>query len=165
VKQLDPPDSHYLNAAQGWLGLGDCQSALDEIELIDPEMQSHPDVLTVRCDIYTVAMKWPAVVALASALVQLTPENPSGWIRRSFALHGLKRTQQALELLLPAASKFPGIAAIPYDLACYCTKLGRLEEARRWLHQLYEIDNAKVFRKVAGSDPDLAPLFVNASDI
>src|SRR5262245_36922608 len=69
VKPLEPPNSHYLNAAQGWLELGDCQSALDELEFIDKVMQSHPDVLSVRCDSYAAAMKWPAAVAIAWTLV------------------------------------------------------------------------------------------------
>ena len=165
VKPLEPPGSHHLNAAQGWLGLGDCQSALDELEFIDPVMRSHPDVLAVRCDIYTTAMNWPAVVAVAWTLVKLCPDRPSGWVRRSFALHGLKQTQQAFDLLLPAARKFPEIPMIPYNLACYCAQLGKLEEARRWLHRSYEIGNARVLKSVARYDPDLAPLFVNGTEV
>jgi len=164
VKPLEPPNSHYLNAAQGWLELGDCQSALDELELIDPVLQSHPDVLSVRCDIYSAAMKWPAAVAVAWTLVNLMPDKPSGWVRRSFALHGLKRTQQAFDLLLPAAQKFPEIPTIPYNLACYCAQLGKLAEARRWLQQSYKIGNARILKAAARYDPDLAPLFVDASN-
>lgn len=164
AQPLPPPDIHFLNAAQGWLGLGDCQSALDELDFINPALRSHPDVLAVRCDIYTDAMKWPAVVTVASALVQLTPDRPSGWVRRSFALHGLKQTQQAFDLLLPAAAKFPEIPAIPYNLACYCAQLGKFEEARNWLQQACEIGNAAVLKVAARSDPDLAPLFSHAAE-
>lgn len=165
VKPLEPPGSHHLEAAQGWLGLGDCQSALDELELIDPVIRSHPDVLAVRCDIYTAAMKWPEVAAVAWTLVNLNPDRPSGWVRRSFALHGLKRTQLAFDLLLPAARKFPEIPTIPYNLACYCAQLGKLEEARRWLQQSYEVGNGRMLKWAARCDPDLAPLFVKASEI
>lgn len=165
VKPLETPGSHHLNAAQGWLGLGDYQSALDELEFIDPGLRSHPDVLAVRCDIYLAAMKWPAVVAVASALVQLIPNRPSGWVRRSFALHGLKQTQQAFDLLLPAIEKFPEVPAIPYNLACYCAQLGKLEEARHWLHQSYEIGDATILKVAARHDPDLAPLFVSAPEV
>lgn len=165
VKPLEPPGSHHLNAAQGWLGLGDCQSALDELESIDPAMQSHPDLLAVRCDIYTAARKWPEVVAVAWTLVKLNPDRPKGWVRRSFALHWLNRTQQAFDLLLPAARKFPEISTIPYNLACYCAQLGKLEEARRWLHQSYELGNARMLKWAARHDPDLAPLFVDAAEI
>jgi len=164
MNPLEPPDIHHLNAAQGWLGLGDCQSAFDELKLINPLMRSHPDVLAVRCDIFTAAMKWPAVVTVAWALVKLVPDRPRGWVQRSFGLHGLKQTQQAFDLLLPAARKFPDIPAIPYDLACYCAQLGKLEEARRWLDQSYEIGDATILKVAARQDADLAPLFVNASE-
>jgi len=156
---LEPPNSHYLDAAQGWLGLGDCQSALAELEFINPVLRSHPDVLSVRCDIYTTAMNWPAAVAVAWILVNLAPDKPIGWVRRSFALHWLNRTQQAFDLLLPAVEKFPDIPTIPYNLACYCAQLGRLEEARCWLERSYAIGNARELKSEARRDPDLAPLF------
>lgn len=162
---LEAPDSHYLNAAEGWLGLGDCQSALHELANINTVMQSHPDVLSVRCDIYTAAMNWPAVVAVSWTLVQLAPERPLGWVRRSFGLHGLKRTQQALDLLLPAFEKFPSISTIPYNLACYSAQLGRLEDARQWLEKSYAIGNARELKFEASRDPDLAALFAGPSGL
>ena len=164
MKALEPPYIHYVNAAQGWLGLGDCQSALDELERIAPELRFHPDVLSVRCDIYAAAMNLPAVVAVAWRLVQLRPERPSSWVRRSFALHGLKQTRQAFDLLLPAAEKFPDISTIPYNLACYCAQLGKPEEAWRWLQQSFEIGNAEILNRATQDDPDLAPLFLKASE-
>lgn len=121
-------------------------------------MQFHPDVLALRCDIYTTTMKWQQVLDTASALVILTPDRPCGWIRRSFALHGLKQTQEAFVLLLPSASKFPENPTIAYNLACYCAQLGNLEEARKWLHRSYEIGDAKMLKSAARFDPDLAPL-------
>jgi len=41
------------------------------------------------------AKKWEAVVQIAEALVNLAPEKSDGWVSRSFALHELKRTQEA----------------------------------------------------------------------
>ena len=154
-----------MNAAQGWLGLGDTQSALDELEFVDRAMRFHPDVLAVRCEIYTVRQQWPEVVSVASKLVELNPDRPSGWVRRSFALHELKLTQEAFDFLLPAAKKFPDISTIPYNLACYCAQLGGLEEARHWLQQSCEIGNAEMLKMAARCDPDLSPLFVNAIQI
>src|SRR6266550_5098331 len=99
MKPLEPPDSHHLKAAQGWLELGDHQSALEEgdhqsaleeLELINPLMRAHPDVLSVRCGIYGAAKKWDVVVTVATALIKTAPKNLSGWIQRSYALHELK---------------------------------------------------------------------------
>jgi hypothetical protein len=86
-------------------------------------------------------------------------------VRRSFALHGLKQTQQAFDLLLPAVRKFPEVSTIPYNLACYCAQLGGIEEARHWLHQSYEVGNAAILKNAARNDPDLAPLFVSALEL
>ena len=159
TEPLEPPDSHYFNAAEGWLGLGDHRSALDELEFISPVTRSHPNVLALQCEIYTSAQNWAAVVAISWMLVELVPDQPIGWVSRSFGLHELKKTKQAFDLLLPAAEKFPGIATIPYNLACYCAQLGKLEEAQRWLNQSYAVGNAADLKLQARRDPDLVPLF------
>jgi hypothetical protein len=46
-------------------------------------------------------------VDIAAAVVKLAPEKSNGWIHRSFALHELKRTDEAFDNLLPAAEQFP----------------------------------------------------------
>jgi len=82
----------FLDAAEGWLGLGDHLSANEELEQITPELRVHPRVLGVRLEIYWAAKKWEACVEIAGALATLKPDNARGWIGRSFALHELKRT-------------------------------------------------------------------------
>src|SRR5208282_4150279 len=48
VKSLEPPDTFHLSAAMGWLGLGNWQEALEELEKITPALRSHPEVLLAR---------------------------------------------------------------------------------------------------------------------
>src|ERR1017187_3279090 len=48
MKPLEPPDSHHLSAAIGWLGLGNWREANEELEKITSELRGHPDVLEVR---------------------------------------------------------------------------------------------------------------------
>ncbi len=60
----------------------------------------------------------------------MAPDEPPGWIHRSFGLHELGRTSEAEQLLLPAATKFPNEPIIPYNLACYACRLGNIEVAR-----------------------------------
>ena len=57
MKPLEPPDSHHLSAAIGWLGLGNVAEAGAELEKIAPQFQSHPDVLVVQFDIHAQAGK------------------------------------------------------------------------------------------------------------
>jgi hypothetical protein len=51
-KPLEPPDSIHLQAAQGWLELGDHIEASEELEKITPQLRAHPDVLKARWEVY-----------------------------------------------------------------------------------------------------------------
>ena len=66
-------------------------------------LRAHPDVLEVRWQVYAKAGKWEPCVDIGNALVKTAPERPFGWVHRSFALHELKRTKEASDLLVPAA--------------------------------------------------------------
>jgi hypothetical protein len=70
MKKLDPPDSHYLNAAEGWLKLGDHLEANEELEPIAPENRAHPDVLQLRWQIYARENRWQACLDIATALTK-----------------------------------------------------------------------------------------------
>jgi hypothetical protein len=48
--------SIYLEAAEGWLGLGDQVSAIEELEHISPALSTHPLVLEMRWKI------WPKIM-------------------------------------------------------------------------------------------------------
>ena len=91
-------------------------------------------------------------------LVQCRPKKNIGWLHRSFALHELKRTQEAFDLLLPAAKTFPNLWIVPYNLACYCSKLNRLDDAEGWLKRAMAVDEQTVKRE-AIDDEDLKPLW------
>ena len=158
MKPLEPPDSHHLVAAQGWLELGNHVEANEELEQITPALRIHPDVLEVRWHIYAHARKWEPCVDIADAIIKVAPDRAEAWIHRSFALHELKRTQDALDQLQPVADKFPAVWTIPYNLACYCAQLGRLEECKEWFKKAMAIDEHTV-KRAAIDDPDLKPLW------
>lgn len=156
---VSPNDRRQLEAAQGWLELGDWNEANEELERITPQQRAHPDVLRMRVEVYSAAKKWDYVVEVASALCRMVPSEPFGFLRLAFALHELKRTREALNVLLPVADKFPEVWTIPYNLACYCCQLGDLIGARDWLAQAFGIGGAKEIKLQALEDPDLAPLW------
>jgi tetratricopeptide (TPR) repeat protein len=157
-------DQHHLDAAEGWLGLGDYLAANEEMELISPELRACLEVLLLRLQIYWRAKQWEVCVELAGAVVKAAPDLPDGWIGRSFALHELKRTGEAYDLLLPAKEMFPQNHTIPYNLACYCAQLTRLDEAEIWLMRAMKFDEDAVRRNAIG-DPDLKPLWDRMSDV
>ena len=45
MQELEPPDTHRLAAAIGWLELGNVSEARTEIETFPAELTDHPDVL------------------------------------------------------------------------------------------------------------------------
>jgi predicted Zn-dependent protease len=120
----------HLQAAEGWLELGNHSEANEELEKITLENREHPAVLQVRWQICGTANKWEAALDIASTIIQLLPEHSLGWIHRSFALHELNRTAEARDNLLPAVERFPDEPILRYNLACYECRLGRLEQAR-----------------------------------
>lgn len=159
MKPLDWPDAHHLTAAQGWLELGNHLEALEELECITPQLRAHPDVLKLRWEIYAQAKHWFAAMNVASGLVRLLPDEVDGWIHRSFALHELKQTMEARDLLLPAEVKFPSHATIPYNLACYEAQLGNLLAAKDYLRQAFALDPSGALKLESLQDPDIEPLW------
>ncbi len=160
---LSTTDAMHLLAAEGWLELGDGQSAHDELDEIDPKFRTHPDVLEIRWQIYAEDRNWIACVDIGKALTQQAPERAVAWIHHAFALHELKRTLEAFDVLLPIATRFPNEPTIPYNLACYTCQLGRRAEAKEWLAQACRLGDAKEIKLQAMDDPDLAPLWVTKS--
>ncbi|HWF19033.1 MAG TPA: tetratricopeptide repeat protein [Verrucomicrobiae bacterium] len=153
--KLEPPDTHHVNAAQGWLGLGNANEANAELDKIPDALQSHPDVLELRWQVYANARKWQQCVEVGARLVELAPRKPQGWIHRSYALHELKQTRDALEALLPAVTLFPKEWLIQYNLACYCCRLDEPERALQFLRQAFKLGDAKEVKPMALTDPDL----------
>jgi predicted Zn-dependent protease len=156
--ELGYPDKRHLDAAEGWLGLGNWSEANAEMENIAPRLRAHPEVLRVRYGIYALAKDWEQAAQIAHALAQLAPGSAFGWIHHAYALHELGRTQQAWNVLRPVASKFPTEYIICYNLACYACRLGDLRGSIRWLTKAIGLAGSKQIKSMALEDPDLEPL-------
>jgi len=158
MKAVEPPDSFHIQAARSLLEEGNYAAARDELGQIASGARLHPDVLEVRWGIEAQTGDWPLCLEIAQTLITVVPERPSGWIKRSYVLHRLKRSQEALDGLFSVVEKFSKIAIIPYNLACYSAQLGCFWEAERWLKQALEIGGDD-YRKMAARDRDLATLW------
>jgi hypothetical protein len=158
MNPLQPPDSHHVSAAAGWLGLGRHKEALEELREVAPESALHPDVLEVLWHIQAKTGQWAICLEIAQAIIKLDMTRTFGWIHASRSLHELKRTQEAFDQLHPLAQHFPDHWTIPYDLACYCAHLRRFSECQLWLRRAAAIDKPNVDRK-AVADPNLKPLW------
>ncbi len=156
---LQPPDTHHLSAAEGWLELGNHHEALNELNLVSPAEQGRVEVLGLRWSISAQLKLWDECVGIAVKIIELVPRNVFGWIHRSYALHELKRTSEARDLLLPALKRFPKNETIPYNLACYECQLRNLDAARDWLRRAMKLKNPAELKEQALEDPDLKPLW------
>ena len=159
MKPFELRDQRHLEAAQGWFELGNCIEATDELDQITPEMRGHPSVLEVRYHIYAAAKKWEYAAEIAKAIAEFAPESPFGFIQRAYALHELKSTQEAWNVLLPVVEKFPKEHVIRYNLACYACQLGNLQAARDWLQKAIDLAGTNEVKLMALNDPDLEPLW------
>lgn len=163
MNPIPPPDCHYLDAAQGWIMLENIPEARLEFAQISPAHRTHLDYLDTEWRLLTAELRWEASLRPAQLSVELYPKYASGWIHRSYSLHELKRTAEAWDQLLPAASSFPKEPTIPYNLACYACQLGRMERARSLLKVAVEMESDAAGKRtrleMAVTDPDLKPLW------
>jgi tetratricopeptide (TPR) repeat protein len=156
MKTIDPPDSHHLRAAQGWIELGNHVEARRELGQITPAIRTHPAVLELGWLIYYAAKEWQACADIGAVLVEQAPERSDGWRHRAAPVHFMKRTREAYDLLFPALKKFPDDWSVHYDMACYACVLGDLKAAREWLARAFDLGEVTKLKLVALDDPDLA---------
>lgn len=161
MHQLEAPDSHHLNAALGWLGLGLREEAKAELRLISELYQQHPDVLEARWTVYAEERQWVAALEIARKLLSQAPDRVNGWLHHAYALRRVPEggLAKAWEALKPAAAKFPKEPVIPYNLSCYACQMRHLDKARIWLKRALKIGAKEHIKQMAMADPDLAPLW------
>ncbi|HNW07526.1 MAG TPA: tetratricopeptide repeat protein [Verrucomicrobiota bacterium] len=161
MQKLEPPDNHYLRAAEGWLELGNPVEAKAELDQVSPARQEHPDVLELRWALFAAQQQWEEGLQVAQALLRSDPERSSGWLHQAYALRRVPNggLQKAWEALLPASVKFPQEAIIPFNLSCYACQLQQLDVARLWLRRAAGIGGKEQIKRLALSDPDLQPLW------
>lgn len=133
MRDLGYPERHYLNAALGWLELGNLADAKAEADRISWLNRVHPEVFQVRWRIHSGLENWEAARDLGALYARVFPERPTGWLCLSYSLFKLKRPLDAFLHLLHHAEAFPRVRAIPYFLACYCWEMGDFKEAGKWL--------------------------------
>src|SRR6266567_1427524 len=97
--------------------------------------------------------------ASPQSLSQRVPDASFGFVHMAVALHELKRTEEARNVLLPVLNKFRDNYMMRYNLACYSCRMGNLREASKWLEEAIDLDKTGVVRCMALEDPDLEALW------
>jgi predicted Zn-dependent protease len=156
---LPPRDAFAVQAAEGWLMLGNALEANEELEAVAPEFRYHPTVLAMRWQVYAAADWWEAAWVVSRALCEVVPDSPEVWICHANTLRKYKGLFDARQALNDVIARFPYDAVIRYNLACYSAQLGQLEEACAWLVKAFELKNTTPLKLAAVYDPDLKPLW------
>ena len=163
---IEPPDSHLVNAAIGWIGLGCPDEAETELNQLSPANRTHSVVLDIRWAICAHRKNWKAALEIARAELAAAPDEASGWLHHAYALRRASAdgVAQAWDALLPAADKFPDEEVIPYNLSCYACQMNQLDMARRWLDRAVARGTKDKIKKMALADEDLKPLWAEIKE-
>lgn len=155
---LPHPNNHQVQAAQGWLELGNYGEATKALDQVEPPYRLHLDVLVTRWSIASAAKQWEQCMHIGHSISRLYPDNPYGYIHHAFALHALSRTRNAKTVLEAVVEDFPDEWVISYNLACYAAQLGDIPEAKTYLESAFELGGDDV-KTAALPDPDLEPVW------
>ncbi len=155
---LEPPYSHQVNAAWGWLELGNYDEAEAEVARLCDSVSLHPEVLMIRWEMCSQVGEWQEAFKIACILSDLCPGCPDSWIKVSFALHEMNRTQEAWDTLILVSPKFSQCPTVAYNLACYSCQLDRPDEAETWLLKAVKVGKKACIKKMALEDKDLLPM-------
>ena len=110
-----------------------------------------------------VAKKWDSAAAVASHLVKVEPQNEAWWINLAYSVRRSEGIEQADAMLLRAQAIHPKVAMIVFNLACYASVTGRMEDAKERLRNAIDLD--KDVRRLALDDEDLKPLWDWIADL
>ncbi len=157
MKDLEPPDIHFVNAAQGWLELNnpaEAQSELDKVTHFKP----HLIVMELQWQIHAKTKAWEKAVTAARAITATHPNAPFGWIHLAYALHELRKTSEAYDALKSVLDRFPKEWLMRYNMACYAVQLGNLDEGKNWLDLARKNGDKNEIAELVATDADLEPL-------
>jgi len=104
-------------------------------------------------------------VEFARAISEIVPDDSFGFVHTAFALHEMKRTKEAMDVLLPVVDKFPDEWLMRYNLARYSSQLGQKKDAIKWLEKATSLAGKKDIRMMALEDTDLEPLWMKIAEI
>jgi Flp pilus assembly protein TadD len=119
----------HVLASSGYVELGMLDDAALALEEIAPEDKHRNEVLGARVNLYMAAKKWDMAAAVASHLVKVEPENEAWWIGLAYSIRRSEGVEKAEAILLRAQAIHPKVAMIAFNLACYASVTGRMEEA------------------------------------
>jgi tetratricopeptide (TPR) repeat protein len=138
-----------------------------DLKMIDKARQELEQVGTFdrRCDSYIQAAlrlamadgQWSNAVQFAHTLIERRSNEPAIYVQLAYSVRRGESIEAARDILLDARKRFPKVAVIPFNLACYECQLGHPDEALALLEKAFKLDAS--FREQAFEDDDLKPIW------
>ncbi|HWA29371.1 MAG TPA: tetratricopeptide repeat protein [Lacunisphaera sp.] len=155
----------HFERAQGWLLLENHAAAARALRLIPAAYRGRPEVDQFRAQLHLAAGQWRQAVPILRRLRDQDASDPQVWVSLAYATRRAKSLEAAEEILQQARERFPGVAIIWFNLACYAAQQGRFADARDWLRVARRRESA--YEEMAKADADLAPYWqaVNAGKV
>ena len=147
----------FLRRADGFLDLGMTREAREELERVPVNFRATPACRVERLRLAFAEKDWLGAAEIAGLLRDQFPQEPGFWVELAFAKRRAEGVEVARHILSEALVRFPKIATIPFNLACYECQLGRHDEAMGKLRLAFALDGK--FRDAALEDEDLKPLW------
>lgn len=159
MEPLEPPASHHVKAAFGWIELGNVNEALAELDCITPNLQSLMAVKASRLDCLIAGKRWDDAVKLAAELCADYPDESGFWLHNAYATRRCEggSIEAAYEMLAPCVERFPEQWLIAFNVACYLCRMDRLPEAEAML-DIARLTGGERVDELAKDDEDLMPL-------
>lgn len=146
-----------LEAVDGYLSLGMPEEALKELNEAKIDDQFETATLRARIRVLLHLKRWKDAEALSERGISMHPEENEFMVQRAFALHQLKRGDEAAGVILSAPHWIRQTGILHYNLACYEAKLGDIALARQCLQAALELNSG--FKSNVRTDPDLRQLW------
>ncbi|HEX2860452.1 MAG TPA: hypothetical protein VHN79_02385 [Lacunisphaera sp.] len=147
----------HFERAQGWLLLENYRATARALRLIPPAFRRRPEVEQFRAQMHLAAGEWRRAEAILRRLRKADPADPQFSVSLAFAVRRGRSLDAAEKILLEARERFPEVAVVWFNLACYAAQQGRFDDVRDWLRQAVRLEIG--FRELAKTDADLIPFW------
>lgn len=148
----------HFERAQGWLLLDNYVAAARALRLVPKAFRSQPEVEQFRAQLHLSAGQWRQAEPILRRLEKQYPDDPQYSVSLAFAVRRAKSIGAAEEILAAARDRFPEVAIIWFNLACYAAQQGRLTDTCDWLREAAKRENE--VQELAKTDTDLIPFWL-----
>lgn len=147
----------HLRAAEGFCQLGMWQDAWDELEEIAPEHRAMLPVVLMRLEILIALRHFESAAVLAESLIAKGVREKQAYLLGAYAVRRCRSLEEAEQLLLGGEEVLKDDALWHYNLTCYASVAGRIDEAKERLRRCFVLDPS--CRSTALTDADLEPVW------